>query len=276
MDILKLIEQKFNYLAPKERSIGMFILENPDKTQSMTINQLASETNTSIGSITRFCKKMECKNYADLKIKLAMTTAYLNNEKMYDKEIHNTLDEVSSYYKEVIENNIRSINETDILKLIKLINQSDHIYIFGLGSSALTATELKTRLMRMGLNVHTCIEPDTMRITTSLLNPNDLVIAISNSGESKDIVNAVIAAKEKKASVVSFTSFIDSPLTRNSDFFLLVYNSLFLNKENFINSQFSLMYLIDVISIYLLQNQSYALSMKKTINAVLEKNEINR
>lgn len=270
MNILKKIEQSYNTLATKERDIAMYIINNPKVVQSITITQLAENTNTSIGSITRFCKRMECKNFSDFKLQMAIINANSSNKKNSDNN-DNTLNEVNMFYREVINKNIESLDEKIILDISEKITTAKRVYIFGLGSSGLTAIELANRLLRMGIVVFTCTDSDSMTIASSLMDSKDLVIAISNSGNSRDIIHAVQSSKHNKATIVSFTSFSDSPLTKCSDLYILVYNSLFLNNENFINTQFSLMYLIDILSIFLLKNEGLSTTMKRTINAIHNK-----
>lgn len=271
MNIIKKIEQSYNSLAVKERKIAMFVIENSKAIQSMRITELAECTHTSIGSITRFCKKMQCKNYSDFKIQLAMSNGNSDYDKDFLDNNDTILKEVNMFYREVVNKNIQSIDEEKILSVSNSIVKANRVYVFGLGSSGLTAIELTNRLTRMGIIAFHCVDGDSMIISSTLMNENDTVIAISNSGNSQDIIEAVKLSKKNNATVIAFTSFSESPLTEHSDMVILVYNSLFLNSENFINTQFSLMYLIDILSVILLENPTLSHNMKKTIKAIHNK-----
>lgn len=52
-------------------------------------------------------------------------------------------------------------------------------------------------------------------------------------------------------------------MTEISDVTIPVYNTLFVSKRYFANSQFSIMYVMDIISMMLLQNESYRDNMEK-------------
>ncbi|EFR89376.1 RpiR family phosphosugar-binding transcriptional regulator, partial [Listeria innocua FSL S4-378] len=81
---------------------------------------------------------------------------------------------------------------------------------------------------------------------------------------------ALKIAKKNKSKVATFTSFENSEMTEISDVTIPVYNTLFVSKRYFANSQFSIMYVMDIISMMLLQNESYRENMEKTINTVTD------
>ncbi|WP_262315869.1 MurR/RpiR family transcriptional regulator [Lacticaseibacillus parakribbianus] len=269
MNILEEIEKSYNSFAPKERTIAMFIIHNPKLVQSMTITDLAARAHSSIASVTRFCKKMKCANYADFKIKLAVSTANGDAAKQKDPS-HTTLTQVNEFYKKVVQHTISSVDESVILHVTSLIANAKRVYVFGIGSSGLTALELQSRLSRMGIVAFACTDGDAMRIATALLGQDDLIISISNSGNTPEIIQSVKIARKNHVQIVSFTSFSQSPLTELSDYTVLVYNSLFLDNESFINTQFSLLYVVDVLSVYLLEDPQYSENMRLTIEAVHE------
>ena len=273
MNILEQIEKDYNSFAPKERKIAMFIIHNPKRVQAMAITELAEQTESSVGSVTRFCKKMRCSNYADLKLKLAVASVkvpYVN----VSKKSETTLERVNDFYRSVVDHTSSSVDESVILHITAMISAANRVYLFGIGSSGLTASELQARLSRMGITAFACETGDAMRISTALADEQDLIINISNSGNTPEIIESAEIAHDKHVPIVSFTSFSQSPLTILSDYTVLVYNSLFLDNESFINTKFSLMYVVDVLSVYLLENPEYAQNMKRTIQAIHDPKKI--
>ena len=126
------------------------------------------------------------------------------------------------------------------------------------------------RLLRMGFNVHCISDSHMMIINSSIASKDDLVIGISISGETSEVVNALRISKKNGAKVVSITSFENSSITKYSDINFTVYNAKFVDKERFINSQFSIMYLFDLISMVLLRDETLSNKMQITIDAILK------
>lgn len=178
-------------------------------------------------------------------------------------------EEVYSFYHKVIDKTVKLIEPAKIREVVQYIQEAKRVYICGVGSSGLTAVEM-SRLIRMGLNVISVNDPHMMIITSSITTKEDFVIGISNSGNTPELVTALKNAKKNKSKVATFTSFENSEMTEISDVTIPVYNTLFVSKRYFANSQFSIMYVMDIISMMLLQNESYRDNMEKTINTVTD------
>jgi DNA-binding MurR/RpiR family transcriptional regulator len=266
MDILKTIERTFNAFHPKERAVALYVVNHPRDVREMKITQLAQVTHTSIATVNRFSQKIGCKSYADFKIQLAVVTTEQRPVPAANSD--DTLQQINEFYKHVINKSVERLDEETITQVVAKISQARKIYVYGIGSSGLTAKEFETRLSRMGLTAFACTDSHSMKIAASLLTAKDLVICISISGNTVEVIEAAQLARQQGATIISFTSFQKSKLTETSEITVLVYNALFLNRENFINSQFSLMYLIDVLSVYLLRDPAHAADMAQTISVI--------
>ncbi|UUV98646.1 MurR/RpiR family transcriptional regulator [Vagococcus luciliae] len=268
MTILEEIQQKFPSFSDKEKKIATYLLKNSDTLTNINISTLAKETNTSPATITRFAKKLNQNGFVDLKIQLsAVPAVHIENDMAINSDVYN-------FYTKVIEQTEQMVKQEDLENVVQTIKKAPRIFIFGVGSSGLTALEFTQRLMRMGLNVVSTTDSHMMLITSSMAVSGDLVIGISASGETTDVNEAILCSKQNGAHIVSITSFPESTLSKLSDTSLLVYNSAFIGRERFINSQFAIMYQIDVISTMLLEDNQLNDRMNQTIK-VITRNSLN-
>lgn len=182
-------------------------------------------------------------------------------------------NEVYEYYRRVIENTEKLTDHESLKEIIQLMIKAPRIFIFGVGSSGLTALELTQRMLRMGLNVTCITDSHMMLITSSVAREGDLVIGISTSGETKEVNNSVRKAKYNGAQIISITCFPESTLAQLSEQTLIAYSSLFIGKKRFVNSQFAIMYQIDVISTMLLEYKELNDKMSETIKIITENDE---
>ncbi|MGL4106653.1 MurR/RpiR family transcriptional regulator [Clostridium sp. LP20] len=266
MDILCEIQRVYNSFSDKEKSIADYILQHGDMIKNINITELAKNIGTSGATITRFVKKIGCDSFVDMKIKL-------NSNKV---DIDPTQEEgifsyVYQYYNEVIERTKHLIDNESIFRIVREIKKANKIYIYGVGSSGLTGNEMMQRLLRMGFNVYSISDSHMMIINSSIVSEKDLVLGISISGETKEVVQALRISKEKGAKTVSITSLEDSSITKYSDIKFTVYNAKFIDKNRFINTQFSTMYLLDLISMVLLKDVNLSNKMQITIDAIIKK-----
>ena len=134
------------------------------------------------------------------------------------------------------------------------IHQADKILIFGLGSSGLTASEFNMRLVQMGFTSSVMTDTFLMRVQSSLFSPKDLIIAVSNSGETPEVVSACRIAKSAGVQICLLTQSSRTELAKMADAILLAGDIGQVGDEKFINSQMPLVFLIDAITYRLLED----------------------
>ncbi|WP_433938370.1 MurR/RpiR family transcriptional regulator [Paenibacillus sp. AK002] len=270
MDIYMVIQQLYPSFSKKEQLVANYILQEGQSINNMNISVLANHVGVSNGTITHFCKKIGCHNFAELKVQLGrLRTATAPSAE------DNILIQVSKFYQTVIERSNQLLDITYLHRLAEAIKSAARIYIYGIGSSGLSAKEMMLRLLRMGFNVQSITDSHLMLINSSIVNENDFVIAISSSGETSVIVDATRIAKNNGCKVICLTSFSESTLAQQVDSFILVSNTLFVDKERFVNSQFSVMYAIDILCMILLEDADLNSRMQITVNTILEHNRMD-
>lgn len=264
MELIINIENQYSSFSKTEREIADYILKNRHSIKNMTIVELAKNIETSTASITRFVKLMGCSNFAEFKMRLFLLTnkkAPLKNEDIFLN--------ISDFYNETLKRNNGLFHMSQIQKLVEEIKDAERIYVYGVGSSGLTALEIMQRLIRMGFNITSITDSHMMIINSSVVRKGDLVLGISISGETEEVVNSLKISKGNGAKTVGVTCFKESTLGNFADEIFLVQNTSFINSDFFINSQFSVMYLFDLISMMLLQEKHFKDNMKRTIEAII-------
>ncbi len=109
------------------------------------------------------------------------------------------------------------LDDSQINKFITLVEQAQKVYIYGAGRSGLVAKAFAMRLMHLGITVHVVGE-----ITTPSIEPDDIFITISGSGETTSVVNSSKIAKSVGAKVIAITSYPNSTLGKLADEIVLV------------------------------------------------------
>ncbi len=263
MDIKRDIQRKFHELPEKEQSVAQYILEHGETIKNIHIADLAKATGTSNATITRFCKRIGCESFVDLKIRL-----HSAREERMENGYGDIFEDVNSFYHKTISQTVKMIDKEKIRALVEALKQADRIFFTGVGSSGLTALEMTQRLIRMGLHVTALTDSHMMIITSAITTPKDLVIGISNSGRTTEVVKTLENAKKNGSKIVAITSFEKSPLATLSDLLIPTYNTHFVSNEQFVNNQFAIMYVMDIVSMLLLENKTMQQKMEKTIHTV--------
>lgn len=264
MNIILEIQNKYNSLTQKEKELVDYILKNKNKINNVSITTLSKEIGISASTITRFSKKINCDSFVDMKMKLNL----LKNEVKLRKN-DDVFSNVHNYYTETINSAKNLLTDKSIYNLVAEIKASSKIYIYGVGSSGLSGQEMMQRLLRMGFNVHCITDSHMMIINSAIVSKEDLVIGISISGETKEVINALKICKRNKAKTIGITGSKEGNIGKFIDELIIVPNTSFIGNETFINTQFSTMYLFDLISMLLLNDLDLKEKMQKTVDVII-------
>ena len=245
--ILDQIRLKYKTLSKTEKKIAEYVIDHKSTLLNIHIQELANEIDVSIATITRFCKSIGATGFVEFKI-------LLRDAIEQPDEIDDAIHTVDQIYHSVIKATNPLTNMHDYEIACEWIFAAKSIHIYGLGSSGLSAHELKTRLARMGLSVDTYTDSHAMIINSSILTPEDIVIVISSSGQTKEIIDGIQTAKRKQAKVISITNYSETPLANNSDLMLYTASLQSFLSKGFMNSQLSILYALDILSMMLLLN----------------------
>ncbi|MBS4179443.1 MurR/RpiR family transcriptional regulator [Lederbergia citrea] len=257
--LLKEIQTRYSSFSDKERNLADYLLSMPIEASKSNIKDIAVKTDVSVATITRFCKKVSCRNFVEMKMKLAREAHQENS------------DSVDHYLKLQYEEMLHDIQglsgKESLKKALQLLQGAKNIYIYGLGSSGLAAQELNYRLSRMGFASEAVTDPHLMIIRSALFRDGDLLLAFSRSGQTKDLLKSVSKAKSNGAKLVSFTAFGDTPLTNLSDAVLWTLHPV---RTGYISTglDLSALYLIDLISLFFLEDRERLKIYQETVSAI--------
>ena len=272
MEIVEHIKNQYSFLSTQEQKVALAAIQKGAAIRTMGIEELASQLDVSKSTILRFVKKIGCKNFVDFRLQFINTEDPVDVtgvQGQFDEEKQTSV-EIYHLYQHVITQTQEKMNQVDIEKLVKWIAESRRVFIYGLGSSGYTTEEFGQRLIRMGIQTVTATESHMMLITSNIMNRDDLVIGISNSGKTIEVNRALMNAKKSGAKTASITSDMIGPINQASQITIHVEDSTKLAEGRFINSQFAITYAIDILSRLLLENQQYNWSMKKTIDSIID------
>lgn len=266
MGIISTVEQQFTTLSRQERKVALKVIQDPEKVQNMSISNLAKTVGVSNATITRFVKKMGCHDFYTFKLQLA------GNHDTTDVEVQQDSipDQTYNYYRKILKGTWERLDITKLQQTVTDITQAKRIYLFGLGSSGYTAHEMTQRLLRMGLAAFCMTDSHIMYISSSIVGPDDLIIAVSLSGNTVDVNRSVALAQEKGAKAIAITASETSPLAKASDLTILVKDSNFVNNSRFVNSQFAIIYVLDIITTMLLDHESFRNRMNQTVALIMD------
>lgn len=218
------IKQKLPELTKTEQKIAHYVLDNPAKVISMSVQELVSAIPTSSASIVRFAKIFCPNGFADFKLKLSAESEL--NQKIYDEldpkdSIDDLKDKLSFRINQTLIRTNSILDDASLAQAIKILSQKETIVSFGIGASHLVAEDFQQKFFRIGKTVIT--NNDVHVISTILLAKKEqaAVLIVSNSGETKEAINLARLAKQNKIPIIVLTHKNESVLAKISDVVLI-------------------------------------------------------
>ena len=188
----------------------------------MTISEIAAASGTGEATCTRFVRKMGFAGLADFKAALAGEGAELGRY-MERGNIKNSETARETAHKLLCANMIALEKTQDIIcnetidRCAALLIAADRIAFIGLGYSGIIAQDSYFKFLRIGMH---CVAPrdnHTMRMLAAIMDPSDVIFAISHSGETAEILETVALARSRGLKIISLTENHPSALRDASD-----------------------------------------------------------
>ncbi len=267
-------------LSQNEQDIADFIINNKEKIKTMSTRDIAKETFTSPSSVIRLAKKLNYSGFDELKEKYLLELDYINTHFndidpnipiSFDTPISQSIHIMASLQKETADDTAMLLTHTSLENIIQLIHNAQTIYIIALENNYYIAENFKYKLNRINKKVILEQQYGNSYYNGFHANKDDCVIAISYSGETKRVCNAVEVFKERDVPIISITSIADSYLRSLSSYTLDISTREKLNdKIASFTSEYSIMQILNTVYLGVFQkdyhqNLIYKMKRNKSI-----------
>jgi DNA-binding MurR/RpiR family transcriptional regulator len=254
-DLLAIIKDSYSELRPAERRVADVVLADVAFAVDAPNDAIAKQARTSEPTVTRFCRAIGCVGVRDFKLKLAQSTVVGRLYLDAPQQTRRAPEDRSPLWREVFAEAraaITTVEDTlsvaEVLKAAKLIAEARQVMVFGFGgSSTALAQETQNRLFRYGVVVHAHADPYVLKMTAATLAPRDVVIAISGTGRTREIIEVVEIGRHYRAKAVAITA-PDSELAAIADVRLTAAIPEYPNLLKPTASRYAFMIIIDLLS----------------------------
>lgn len=223
--VLPILRSAYDDLTKSEKRIADYISEHRDEIMGQTVAEIAQHTGSAEITISRFCKKLGFGGLQSLKIALASElsspaeTPYGDIGKEDDEAA--VAGKIFRNITDGLQDTLKILDFTLIARAVELLQGARRVAIYGFGNSATVCKDMETRFLRFGMAVQAFSDAHMQVTSAALLDEHDVVMAVSHSGATKDILESVQIAKARGAKVIAITSYAQSELARRADIALI-------------------------------------------------------
>lgn len=258
--VMTVIRQRYRELSETNKKIADFILSEPHVFLRLSGHEVAERTGTSPASVTRFARSINYQGLEELKLSIASEQGEHLNRSVTSvfKEEDSTSelrDKVGNLITHSIEDLTYCLDMDELSRAIELTKKSETIYLLGIGASSLTTYNLYHKFNRSGkkavFNFDAHMNMEFMNYSTE----NDVVIAVSYSGLSKEVLIACKIAKKNKTPIIFISRNTSEKIKQICDVLLQVPDNEHLVRVGAISSVTTSMAVGDMIYIGSIQEK---------------------
>lgn len=271
------ILDNYSSLRKSEMKVADFILEHPEAAIHFSVSELAEQTGVSDPTVIRFCRNLGFKGFQDFKIYLAQN---IIPEIRNIHESVNKDENVPDLVQKVFDANIAAVKSTldtlDFASIEAAINElsnASRIMFFGLGNSAVVAKDAFHKFFRIGIPCQWFEDSHMAMMAASIMKPDEVLVVISHSGSTMDIVDVLEVASKTGADTIAIVSHHKSPVSGKAKLTLCVASTETEYRFEPMASRIAQLSVIDVLSVgvSLLHSDTCISNLEKSRKALVRK-----
>jgi len=250
-NLLEVITRGLPDLRKSERRVAEAVLADPSSVLSITLAELARRSDVSEPTVIRFALAIGCEGFRDLRVKLARSLAFARTT---SHSAIATTDTLAALVGKVFDFNLSNLNwvrarldQQTIQHAVDALRNANRIDFFGYGASAIVALDAQQKFPLFGVPCGAPLDGHQMIMTAAMLQPGDVAVAISNTGETEQVRQATRLARERGATTIGITG-TQSPLLEDCDIGVLVETLENTDLYTPTVSRLSAMVVIDILS----------------------------
>lgn len=254
--VLDCITVLYDQLFDAEKKIAKFILNNPKKVVDMTVSELAEISDVSIASVSRFCRKVGLKGFAQLKISLAQELVDTHKSGEISNDI--SVDNIPQSLQNILANKITELKQTvnlintdEFREILEGIRDASRVQAIAVGNTIPVAIDAAFKFNELGIPTTAGTIWETQLSYSFTLGKGDVLIAISNSGESDKVLEAVKIANHNKAMTIGITNSPHSAIGEEVQYHITTATREKLFLDEFCFSRVSASTVIEIIFLFL-------------------------
>lgn len=218
--LLVTIEAARDHLSRSEARVADIILRDPNRAVEMSIAAISEAADVSEPTVARFCKSLGFSGLKEFKLRLARSlgagTPFVHQDVKPGDDasavVHKMFDRASTVFAQLG----AALDPGLLARAARAIAAAPRLEFYGQGNSGIVALDAQHKFFRLGIPTAAYSDPHVHAMSAALLGPGDVVIAISATGRTLDLIRSVEIARKAGATVIGITTR-GSPLTRLCD-----------------------------------------------------------
>ncbi|GFZ32309.1 transcriptional regulator [Clostridium zeae] len=225
-DLSKIVNNK--KITALEEQVLEYIIDHIDNVMDIGVRGVAAENYTSTSTIMRLSKKLGFTGFIDMVYNIIPLVSNKNS---------GTVEKSEALIGTDINFLFKYIEEEHVNRFIELLSSGTkkYIFIYARGYSKIAGEYFNKKMLGIGIK---SILIDSIGSFENNLEDMEMLIVISKSGETKEVLDKVEVAKKKNKVVVSFTKEVENSISELSDVSFKIFDMHKLDDSNMLPNSF--------------------------------------
>ena len=216
-NVFERISSAYYQLTAAEKKVADYVVIHQNDTQFLSISRLAGACGVAEATVSRFVKRLHFRGYNDFKLAIAQSTAGhsttnpLSGEVEPEDSLPDLCRKLFTADLDAMEQTLSLIRPEDIRRAADLLEGADKVLCMGQGGSMVMAQEAAHLFSTAFSKYFPVCDSHMQTIAAAQLGPGDVILYISYSGATRDLVEIARLAREREAEVILITRFPKSP-----------------------------------------------------------------
>ena len=211
----ELLQQRQGQLTRSGHAVADYLLQHADEAQYLSISSLARECNVAEATVFRFCRALGFDGYHEMRIALAQANATgtmsSQRELQPGASTETLFEHASARLFTAINGTQNALSAEAVDEAARMLREAKQVFCFGQGGSMRLANDICARFASLSTKFRTSGDSHLQLLTASLMNEADVVLFVSYSGATRDMMETLRTAKAAGAKIILLTHYEDSP-----------------------------------------------------------------
>lgn len=219
--LLPNIRMKREGMTETEKKVVDWLLDSTKFNKQTSLNFVAESLSVSEALVVKVAKILGFSGFRELRQKIVSSFETTNTDTIELSKQDSVQDLINKVFNVSLQTILegKSILETKVLERAAICffaaKQRD---LYAAGGSNSICDDIAHKFLRIGIRCNTFRDIHLMMMSASLLSEQDVVLVVSHSGKTADLLKVVKEARENGAKIICITHSDISPIVALSDF----------------------------------------------------------
>ena len=215
-NLLSTITENRSALRKSETKVADYVLDNSTDVIKMRIVDLAAKAEVSEPTVIRFCRALGFDGYQSFKLQLARQSGLGGAFTQFAVDDNDTVEDLRNKVFDTTVGSLITVRDnldpSALERAIDAITKANRVEFYGFGASGSVAADAQHKFFRLRLTSAAYTDPHIQHMSAISLVAGDVVVAISQSGQSRGLLQSVKLAIKAGATVIGLAPQ-NTPLT---------------------------------------------------------------